>query len=153
MKAKTAINNAMKIAERIKLLNGLIGTPGTGFECFRIKRAWVIGSTIKGKENPNDLDIILDAEECGRRFNTVKLYRKCSKWPHYYGAKLHKEYLRRYGMYSPVSCEYEAHKYLRGWLKMARIHDWKIDHEAASQRIMIYPRNDLISYARDRHLI
>lgn len=139
MKLSTALNNALKIAERIKSVNGLIGTPGTNFECFRVKRAWVFGSAIKGKSHPNDLDIIIDGQECGVRFASTKIHSFTTRK----GARLDKAISRTERMYWPLRCKKVAYQYMRRGMKNLSIHAWDVDCEVANPRIMIYPRNDL----------
>ena len=131
MKLETSIKNALLIANRIKHCNGLIGTPHASHEALRIKRAWLFGSTAKGKQNPNDTDILLECEAVGRfRFNNAKMEPKSRSSGHRY--RLHAMDEGRY--------------YLRGNLKMVRFHDLKIDGnfgDIPDTKIMIYPRLDL----------
>ena len=70
MKRATALKSLKKIVDRIHAVNGLLATPEASSEAFRIKRAWVFGSTVKGSESPGDLDILIDAESVGRRLAT-----------------------------------------------------------------------------------
>ncbi|AKH39182.1 MULTISPECIES: hypothetical protein [Nitrosomonas] len=147
MKQGTAIKNALKIAERIRQVNGLVGTPATRFECYRIKRAWIFGSTIKGKLNPNDLDILIDGHHCGRHYVANKKYTDLSL---YVGAKKDRDKYRRSGLILPVESDITAYRYIRDNLKMVRFHDYRIDKDVANPRIMIYPRNDLISWVENQ---
>jgi predicted nucleotidyltransferase len=129
MKLSTSIRNAKIIAERVHRCNGLIGTSGALNEALRVKRMWVFGSTVKGKENPNDTDILIECETAGRF---------C-----YQNAKLHPISTARNGFRYKVSSIDVAYSYLRGNLKMVRLHDVNIDGSIATPRIMIYPRMEL----------
>ena len=42
-------------------------TPRGESEFYPVKKAWVFGSTIKGSDAPNDLDVLLFAENAGAR--------------------------------------------------------------------------------------
>lgn len=133
MKLETSIKNAIKVARRIKHCNGLIGTPEATTEAFRIKRAWVFGSTVKGKLNPRDTDIMIEGY-CIGSFN-LKRAKKQPKSKASCGIR-----------YSLNSIEV-AHSYLRGNIKMLRLHDFKIDGnlgDIPNTKIMIYPRMDLV---------
>lgn len=132
MKLSTSIRNAMTVAERIKRCNGLIGTPEAITEAFRIKRAWVFGSTAKGNPNPNDTDILIEGGRVGR-FNP----RRAKKQP---------KSKSRMGIRYRVESIEVACAYLVGNLKMIRLHDIMVDGnlgDIPDTKIMIYPRNDL----------
>ena len=134
MKLQTSIRNALKIAERIKRCNGLIGTPYTSHEALRIKRAWLFGSTAKGKLNPGDTDILLECYVVGR-FNLKN-------------AKLEPKGRRSSGYRYKLNAIDEGRYYLRSGLKMVRFHDLEIDGnlgDIAQTKIMIYPRIDLVN--------
>ena len=147
MKLITAIKNALKIADRIASVNGLVCTPASQFECFKIKRAWVFGSTIKGKSYPNDLDIIIDGTLCGRQYvahkselsNGVRL-----------GAKTDKIFFKNCGVRLPSDSTTAVYQFLAKNMKMVRIHEWVIDKKYAKQRIMIYPKNEFKEWAEDQ---
>jgi hypothetical protein len=145
MKLSTAINNALKVAGRIRSVNGMVGTPGTDFECFRIKRAWVFGSTIKGKSHPNDLDILIDGYGCGIQFTSNKLHSKSFPSRFRIGSRIDRTMLRVEKAYYELRSSFICCKYLAGNLKKIRIHQLDIDGDIAHPRIMIYPRNDLLA--------
>ena len=65
MNRKTALKKCKTVADRIKAVNGIIGTPHANFQALRISRAWLFGSTAKGKENPNDVDILIESKPGG----------------------------------------------------------------------------------------
>lgn len=133
MKLKTSIRNALLVAQRIKHCNGLIGTPEATTEAFRIKRAWLFGSTAKGKLNPSDTDILIEAYSVGK-FNL----RRAKKQP---------KSKASHGFRYSLNSEEVAHAYLRGNIKMLRLHDLKVDGnlgDIPNTKIMIYPRMDLI---------
>lgn len=150
MKLSTAIKNALQVASRIHSLNGLIGTPASQFECYRIKRAWVFGSTIKGKDFPGDLDIILESIFCGRRYSP---HNRGSEGKTRLGAKTDKNYLKRFGIRVAQSSDLYAHRMLSEKMKMVRIHDFSIDERVAHPRIMIYPRNDFKKWAESPRIV
>ena len=84
MKRKLAFRYAFEVARRVHGVNGILATPLCDREAVRFKRIWVFGSTVKGGEAPNDLDLLIELEPCGR-------------WHSYRQGKIDKEYLRRYG--------------------------------------------------------
>jgi hypothetical protein len=137
MKRAVAIKKALTVAGNLRKAAGLIGTPGTEFEAVRVKRAWLFGSTVKGKENPNDVDILLEVEEVGRHTRFGK------------GGRLDKDMARRYGRgcgYT-VSSTKEAYRFIKGGMTMIRLHNAKWDGEfgdIAETKVLIYPRNDLV---------
>ncbi len=132
MKLQTSIRNALKIAERIKRCNGLIGTPYTSHEALRIKRAWLFGSMAKGKLNPGDTDILLECYVVG--------------WFNLENAKLQPKSRNSMGHRYALCAMEEGRRYLRSGLKMVRFHDLHIDGnfgDIAKTKIMIYPKNNL----------
>jgi predicted nucleotidyltransferase len=137
MKLETSIKNAMRVAERIKQCNGLIGTPHASHEALRISRAWVFGSTAKGKLNPGDTDILLECKKVGR-FN----FANATRMP---------RHLDRSGVRYRLDAIRAGYGYLRTGLKMVRFHDIKIDGQIGdveNTKIMIYPRMDLPKFFR-----
>lgn len=130
MRRETAIKNAAEVARRIRQASGCLGTPGFQFEALRIRRAWVFGSTIKGSQNPNDVDILLDCEPCGRHFRVGK------------GAMLDKERKRRHGYRLARDTLDGAIISLRQGMKGINIHTYQNDGELAHPRVMIWPRNE-----------
>lgn len=143
MKLSTSLKNANAVADRIKALSGIIMTPEGSREAVRIKRAWLFGSTAKGKVNPNDTDIILEVIEVG----SLKLTNKWRMYNFKNNAKTDKR-KRMYGLSVPIYSYSIALRYLAKNLKMVRIHHIDIDGEYATDRVMIYPRNDLEKIVR-----
>jgi predicted nucleotidyltransferase len=131
MKIERAVRYAMEVASRVHSVNGILSTPLCNREAVRIKRIWVFGSTVKGSKTPNDLDLLIDINECGRR----------RKWRQ---GKLDKEYLRRYGMRRAINAEKDPLKWLaKGMQKVSRHTIWD---EAAEIdfKVLLYPRNDFM---------
>ena len=131
MKRETAIRMAKTVRDRLIQANGLIGTPGCCKEAIRVKRAWVFGSTVKGSQSPNDLDLLLDVSYCGRRFRVGS------------GSKVDRRTKQNCGAVVAADSKIEAYKYIRGGLKKLSIHSLDYEDEYANPRVMIYPRNDL----------
>src|ERR1700693_5057438 len=104
MKLKTALRYAHEIARRVHAVYGLLATPLCGNEAVRIRRIWVFGSTVKGSQTPNDLDILIDMEEVGRHYNAKQ-------------TRVDKAYLRSYGMRFPPRSKYAALKWLTKGMK------------------------------------
>ena len=67
MRREIALRYVDKIAQRLHSVNGVLATPLCNQEAVRFKRVWVFGSTAKGAESPNDLDLLIEAEGCGRQ--------------------------------------------------------------------------------------
>jgi hypothetical protein len=115
MLLSTSLKNAQTISKRLMDCNGTILTPKGCREAIQIKSAWLFGSTIKNKPQPNDTDIIIDFDYVG---------------------KSQRDYLS-------VDSFIRAGIELRRGLKMVRIHKLWIDDEFAHPRIMIYPNNEI----------
>lgn len=149
MKRITAINNVLKIANKLKNINGLIGTPNADQEAYRVKRAYVFGSIVKGSLNPNDIDIAIEGLEVG-------LCAPCKGYGKHINncrgtAKRDKRRLKNYGMNTPISTEIEALLYLKKGMKMVSLHIFhkdlaleSDDYDIKKTKVMIYPRNDFI---------
>lgn len=155
MKRSTAIKTALEIADRVKKWNGIIGTPECEFTAFRIKRMWLFGSTAKGYENPNDVDILIDGGECGliqfanwknkksmAGFITDRKKRTDRSFVKFRLGKTDKGYLRSCRVYTAVSSRITALRMIKGNSKMVRFHEYEVDGNLAYPRIMLYPRND-----------
>lgn len=77
MKRETAIKNVNTIAARLKNISGLIGTPNTDHECFKVRAAYVFGSTVKGSINPNDLvssDSAIESDDYDIKQTKIMIY-------------------------------------------------------------------------------
>ncbi len=132
MKRKDAFRYAFEVARRVHSVNGILATPLCGREAVRFKRIWVFGSTMKGAQEPNDLDLLIDLEPCGR-------------WRSWRQGKLDKEYLRRYGMWQAVSAEKEALKWLTKGMRKVSRHTLPDEAAVIDIKVLLYPRNDLIA--------
>jgi hypothetical protein len=130
MKLATALRYANEVARRVQSVNGLLATPLCSHEAVRIKRIWVFGSTVKGSQAPNDLDLLIDLEEVGRRYS----FRR---------ARVDRQYFRRYGCRRSPPARADALKWLTKGMKMVSRHC--LDSECADidKKVLIYPRNDL----------
>jgi predicted nucleotidyltransferase len=130
LKRAVAIRYANEVARRLHSVNGVLATPVCGSEAVRFKRVWVFGSTVKGSETPNDLDLLIDVELCGRQYS----------WRQ---TRLDKRELRTYGFrVAPDSIDYALKWLTRGMRKVSRhVARWEV--APIDVRVLLYPRNDL----------
>jgi len=142
MKRATAIRNAQQIAERLRSVTGILMTPDGNRESVRIKKAWVFGSTAKGSDQPNDLDVLLECYAYGehRHPNNKGSRNKASRVGI---AKTNKDYLKRYRIIVGHDALFVMQIWLGVGMKMVRFHDFTIDGNLAHPRKMIYPRWEL----------
>lgn len=134
MKLSTALRYAEEIARRLRRVNGLIATPLCDREAVRIRRAWVFGSTIKGSQAPNDLDVLLEIHGVGG----------ARDWRH---GKLDKRALRSYGYWHAISSTNEALKWISRGMRNVSRHCTDLEGGLdLGPKVMIYPRNDLPAY-------
>lgn len=114
MKRETAIKNIRQIVSRLEKCRGIIETKGAGiYDGFMVDRLYVFGSTAKGSQNPNDIDLLIS----GRGVNGNK---------------------NPYGEHSFDV----AMKKLRKGMKMVRFHEEYVDGafgDIAETKIMIWP--------------
>jgi hypothetical protein len=127
MKLETALHHAAEIARRLESVNGLIPTPRGGNEFYLVKKAWVFGSTIKGSDAPNDLDVLLFAENAGarQRWEVVgfdPVYRKAT------------------GLRRARHTDREAKMWLRKGMMMISLHDTESEETIFDKKVEIYPR-------------
>lgn len=141
MKLSTSLKNANKVSVRLRSLAGLIETPYGNYDGIKVSRAWLFGSTARGKHNPNDTDILLEY----RKFGSCKFANsKQNRMNKIRGnARTDKEYKRRCGIVLPISSEHIAFMFLRKNLKKVSLHDIEVDGKYATDKILIYARNDL----------
>jgi len=66
MKRATAIRYCQDINRRLLEVNGTIVTCRGEFEYVAVTKVWVFGSTAKGSESPNDLDLLIQMREGGQ---------------------------------------------------------------------------------------
>jgi predicted nucleotidyltransferase len=133
MKIETAIRHANEVARRVREVNGLLATPLCRHEAVRIRRIWVFGSTVKGSNTPNDLDLLIDIEEAGRIFTAKQ-------------TKIDKQYFRRYSMRRAPCTINEALKWLTKGMKMVSRHTLRNEAADIDVKVLIYPRNDLSKF-------
>jgi hypothetical protein len=127
MKLETALRHAAEIARRLESVNGLIPTPRGGHEFCLVKKAWVFGSTIKGSNAPNDLDVLIFAEEAGLR----------QRWE---AVGFDPRYYRSHGYKQTRRTKREAKMWLRKGMKMVSIHDTESEATIFDKKVEIYPR-------------
>ena len=131
MRREVALRYADKVAQRLHSVNGILATPMCGSEAVRFRRVWVFGSTAKGSESPNDLDLLIEAEECGRH----RSWRQ---------TRYDKEMRRRYGYLSTVNATDEALKWLTKGMKKVSRHIAAREKVEIDVKVLLYPRNDLM---------
>lgn len=130
MKRTTALKYAQEIARRVHAVNGLLATPLCNKEAARIQRIWVFGSTAKGSQAPNDLDLLIDIREVGRH----RTWRQ--------GA-INKQYLRSYSIPVARSTTEEALKWLTKNMRMVSRHTTQSERVEIDVKKMIYPRYEM----------
>lgn len=134
MRKETALRYAAEITARLRGINGLLATPLCQKEAVRIRRVWVFGSTVKGSEAPNDLDLLLDLWPVGRHRN----------WKQ---GKLDRRLARAFGIRLAIDGENEALKWLTKGMRKVSRHSFEDERGLdLSPLVMIYPRNDLPAY-------
>ena len=136
MKRATALKHAEEISRRIRSVNGILATPNCTFPALRIRRAWVFGSTVKGSDAPNDLDILLDITVAGK-------YRRWKR-----GMKLNKRYARSYGVLLCPDSETYALMWLTNGMKKVSRHvlqsEPRLLEMIGNDKRMIYPKKEQI---------
>lgn len=144
MKRARAIRYAHTIAARIRARNGIWGTPECEHEFVRIKRVWIFGSTAKGSETPNDLDVLIEYQVTGR-FQLTSHWRGTRKgqWVDRLNARAVPRSQRQWGIPEPLNSARQCFRAIRKGMPMVRIHQFEIDGDLAQPRVLIYPRNDL----------
>lgn len=130
MKRGTALRYAREIARRVHAVNGLLATPGCCREAVRISRVWVFGSTAKGSESPNDLDLLIEIRYAGRR----RSWRQASA---------DKAYFRAHGIRVAPSARQYALKWLTKGMRMVSRHCADEECVDIDVKTLIYPRYDL----------
>jgi hypothetical protein len=147
MKRQTALRNVGKVSSKLRQLGGIIGTPECSHPAVRVKRAWVFGSTVKGKQEPNDVDILVELEEVGRAQSHEREddgYRRSNIERRYSTAQKSKGYAYC-GVTWPKSATAEATRFLRAGMKKVSVHDYSRSNDFGDineTKVLIYPRND-----------
>lgn len=131
MKRATALRYAAEIARRVHSVNGLLATPNCSREAMRIRRVWVFGSTVKGAESPNDLDVLIEADEAGRYT------------PWCLGRKLDHEHARRCGFDSLPSSQHTLLLWLTRGMRNVSRHLTSREAVEIDVKRLIYPRWDI----------
>ena len=127
MKRETALRIAEEIAAKLQACNGIVDTPTAGRPQVLVSELWMFGSTVKGAERPNDLDLLWDVKAIGE-------YRDPGKD----GAELDREHARRYGYWLSKDPFTEARRVLVGGRKMVRLHFKGIDGYLAYPRMLLF---------------
>ena len=130
MKRTTALRYSKEIARRVHSVNGLLATPLCGSEAVRISRVWIFGSTAKGSQSPNDLDVLIELKPCGRYL----------RWTN--GA-LDKRYYRATGIKVARSPTQEALKWISKGMKMVSRHTTNSESVDIDVKKLIYPRYEM----------
>ena len=137
MKRQTAIKYVHELNRRLCSIDGVLSTPNHNYDFVKFERAWLFGSTAKGAENPNDVDIFIELQEVGKHNRYVD------------GGEilLDKEYYRRYGMKFAKKANDAALMWLRKGMKKISFHIVGDDliFDTVDKKIMIYPQNDFLS--------
>jgi predicted nucleotidyltransferase len=129
VKRELALRYAHEVARRVHGVNGILATPLCDYEAVRIKRIWVFGSVAKGSEWPNDLDLLIEARECGRHRSHKP-------------TRIDKGFLRRIGIALAPSARREALKWLTKGMRKVSRHSADEETVPIDIKILLYPRND-----------
>lgn len=143
MKLDTAVRAAQAIADRLRSVNGIIGTHECQHTAYRITRLWLFGSAAKGKANPNDVDILFEGIPAGLFQLTNRHrrdYKRSDRMHMRIGAARDRKATYRF---VPKDSQRTALIFLRGNLKRISFHDFEVDGDLADGKILLYPRNDL----------
>ena len=130
MKRQTALKYLQEIARRAHSVNGLLATPLCEKEAVRVSRIWVFGSTAKGSQSPNDLDLLIDMRPVGRH----------RTWKQ---AGLDKRYLHSYGIRCAKDSNNEFMKWLTKGMRMVSRHNFYQEGAEIDVKKLIYPRYEL----------
>ena len=131
MKRATALRYAREIARRLHEVNGLLATPVCKHEAVRVRRVWVFGSTAKGAENPNDLDVMIELDCMVGRHKT---------WQQ---TTIDKEARKRFGVRVARDNRTVFLKWLTKGMRGVSRHCRDMDGVVLDVQTLIYPRYDL----------
>lgn len=140
MKLATALRYATEIARRVHSVNGVLETPTCSNHGTKFKQIWVFGSSVKGSQNPNDLDILIDHE-------LVLPHRSIEQ-----GARLDNEYLRRYGVRKGVNSGHDAFIWLTKGMKNVSRHSRHLEAIEIDVKVLIYPVDELTPFMLDENM-
>lgn len=132
MKRKTAERHVNEVVRRLRAVNGLIGTPTASRQFCKIRRLWLFGSVLKGKDTPGDVDILAEFMPCGRIQRASNAYLRGKPWQNARFENPRKRYL----MASPID---DAIRYLTKGMKMVRVHCLDVDGDIANPRVLLWP--------------
>lgn len=135
MLLRTSIRNAKKIADRLRKLGGIVGTPEADYVAIKVKRAWIFGSTVKGKANPNDTDILIEFVNVGEQRDEEK--KQCKRNPSWWKSE---------GISFPLRAEHSANRSLSKGMRNISIHNFRVDgsyEDIPATKVMIYPKWEL----------
>lgn len=132
MKRSTAVHHVFVVAQRLRDTCGIVCVPNAGHGAVRVRRAWVFGSTAKGADSPNDVDILIDCSEVG----------PWSAWSP--GRKLDRRYRRSFGICLMPDATERFIIWLRSGMTKVSVHRFSQDGRllANEVKVMIYPRMD-----------
>ena len=131
MKRETALRYAREIARRLHEVNGLLATPVCNYEAVRVSRVWVFGSTAKGSENPNDLDVMIELRCMVGRHRTWRQ------------STIDKDARRRHGIRVARDNRDVFLKWLTKGMRGVSRHCRDTDCVKLDVQTLIYPRYDL----------
>lgn len=128
MKRTTALKYCVEIARRLHEIDGRLPTPGYSTDFVIFEKVWVFGSTAKGSDEPNDLDILIHFGPAGKR-------RTVSE-----GGLVDKEYFRRHSIERTHASEDYAVKWLTKGMKRVSRH-WTLleGDKVFPEKKQIYP--------------
>ena len=133
MRLQTALRYANEVAARVRAAGGLVATPLCDREAARISRIWVFGSTVKGSQTPNDLDLLIEMRPAGR-------------WRNWRESRVDRRHYRSYGIKRAPSCRDAALIWLTKGMRKVSRHLSDVEGVEIDVKVMIYPRNDLPAY-------
>lgn len=134
MKRELCFKYCQRIHERLNEIDGLLNTNGYNYGEIKFTRIYAVGSFVKGKLEPNDLDLLICYKPQGRHTTTQDE-----------GYILDKRYLRTYGI-RVVSCAIEyAFKWLTKGMRNVHRLDARIDVTKYDVKIEIWPKFNIPS--------
>jgi hypothetical protein len=131
MKRALAYRYCQQEHRQVSKINGILITPMMDRDYVKFYSIHAVGSFVKGKLEPNDLDLLIHLEGLGKG-------TKLSE-----GGILDKEYKRRYGMHVVVNSERHAYKWLtRGMRHIHRLNAYE-EETIFYVKVEIYPKFEL----------
>ena len=130
MKRATALRYSVELARRVHSVNGILSTPGCSHDAVRVSRMWVFGSTAKGSDAPNDLDVLIELKECGRHYT----------WRQ---ARLDRRYFRAHGIRCAIESREDFLKWLTKGMRLVSRHCADSEGAVLDVKKLIYPRYEM----------